>query len=84
MTGMAFAAEDGAATYKAKGALPATALRAKARWAEVGGNLAECRSDRHRAHQGTAEGKKAPNGKPGAGLTADQASAVAAYVKALK
>ena len=31
-----------------------------------------------------AEGKKAPHGKPVAGLTADQAKAVAAYVKSLK
>jgi len=31
-----------------------------------------------------APGKKAPHGKPMAGLTADQQSAVAAYVKTLK
>jgi hypothetical protein len=31
-----------------------------------------------------APGKKAPHGKPMAGLTADQASAVAAYVNSLK
>jgi len=31
-----------------------------------------------------AEGKKAPHGKPVAGLTADQATAVAAYVKTLQ
>jgi mono/diheme cytochrome c family protein len=83
ITGMAFAAEDGAAIYKAKcaachgasgegkmgPALKGTSLSAD----QIADALAK-----------GAPGKKAPHGKPMAGLTADQQSAVAAYVKTLK
>jgi mono/diheme cytochrome c family protein len=83
MSGMAFAAEDGAAIFKTKcamchgaggegksgPALKGTALTA-AQIADVLTN--------------GAPGKKAPHGKALAGFTADQAAAVAAYVKSLK
>ncbi|HZM12498.1 MAG TPA: cytochrome c [Candidatus Limnocylindrales bacterium] len=83
MSGMAFAAEDGAAIFKAKcamchgaggegksgPALKGTSLTA-AQIADVLTNGAPC--------------KKAPHGKALAGFTADQATAVAAYVKSLK
>ena len=83
MSGMALAAEDGAAIYKAKcamchgpdgagksgPALKGTALTAD----QIAAVLTK-----------GAEGKKAPHGKPVAGLTADQATAVATYVKTLK
>ena len=83
MSGMALAAEDGAAIYKAKcamchgpngegkmgPALKGTALTAD----QISAVLTK-----------GAEGKKAPHGKPVAGITADQAAAVAAYVKTLK
>ena len=83
MSGMALAAEDGAALYKTKcaichgpdgagksgPALKGTALTAD----QIAGVLTK-----------GAEGKKAPHGKPVAGITPDQAAAVAAYVKTLK
>ena len=83
MSGMALAAEDGAAIYKAKcamchgpdgagksgPALKGTALTAD----QIAAVLTK-----------GAEGKKAPHGKPVAGITADQAAAVASYVKTLK
>jgi mono/diheme cytochrome c family protein len=83
MSGMAFAAEDGAAIYKAKcagchgpsgegkmgPALKGTSLTA----AQIADALTN-----------GAPGKKAPHGKAMAGVTADQANAVAAYVKILK
>jgi mono/diheme cytochrome c family protein len=83
MSGMALAADDGAAIYKAKcamchgpngegksgPALKGTSLSAD----QIAAALTK-----------GAEGKKAPHAKPMAGLTADQASAVAAYVKTLK
>ncbi|HVP55197.1 MAG TPA: cytochrome c [Candidatus Eisenbacteria bacterium] len=83
MSGMALAAEDGAAIFKAKcamchgpngegksgPALKGTSLTA----AQIADVLEK-----------GAPGKKAPHGKPVAGLTADQAKAVADYVKTLK
>ncbi len=83
MSGMAFAAEDGAAIYKAKcagchgpngegkmgPALKGTTLSAD----QIADALLK-----------GAPGKKAPHGKAMAGVTADQAAAVAAYVKSLK
>ena len=83
MSGMAFAAEDGAAIFKAKcamchgaggegksgPALKGTALTA----AQITDVLTN-----------GAPGKKAPHGKALAGMTADQAAAVAAFVKTLK
>ena len=83
MSSMALAAEDGAAIYKAKCAMchgpdgagkSAPALKGISLSADqVAAVLTK-----------GAEGKKAPHGKPVAGMTADQASAVAAYVKTLK
>jgi mono/diheme cytochrome c family protein len=83
MSGMAFGAEDGAAIFKAKctmrhgaagegksgPALKGTSLTA----AEVADALTN-----------GAPGKKAPHGKAMAGITADQAAAVAAFVKSLR
>ena len=83
MSGMAFAAEDGAAIYKAKcagchgpngegkmgPALKGTTLSAD----QIADALLK-----------GAPGKKAPHGKAMAGVSADQAAAVAAYVKSLK
>lgn len=80
---MALAAEDGAAIYKAKCAMcHGPNGEGKSGPALKGTTLS---SDQIIAvlTKG-AEGKKAPHGKPVAGLTADQASAVAAYVKTLK
>lgn len=83
MSCVAFAAEDGAAIYKSKCAVchgpdgagkSAPALKGTALTAPQISDLLT---------KG-AEGKKAPHGKAVAGLTADQASAVAAYVKSLK
>jgi cytochrome c len=83
MSGMALAAEDGAALYKAKCAMchgpdgagkSAPALKGTALTADqIAAVLTK-----------GAEGKKAPHGKPVAGITPDQAAAVAAYVKTLK
>lgn len=83
MSGMALAAEDGAAIYKAKCAMchgpngegkSAPALKGSSLSAD---QIADALTK-------GAEGKKAPHNKAMAGLTADQASAVAAYVKTLK
>ena len=83
MSCVAFAAEDGAAIYKSKcaachgpdgagkigPAVKGTSLTA----AQISDEL-----------QNGAAGKKAPHTKGITGLTADQATAVAAYVKTLK
>ena len=83
MAGMALAAEDGAAIYKAKCA----GCHGAAGEGKVGpalkGTLLSTDQIADALLKG-APGKKAPHGKPMAGLTADQASAVAAYVKSLK
>ncbi len=83
MSGMAFAAEDGAAIYKAKCAMcHGAAGEGKSGPALKGTSLtADQIAD---ALTKGAPGKKAPHAKPMAGLTADQASAVASYVKSLK
>jgi mono/diheme cytochrome c family protein len=79
MCGMAFAAEDGAAIYKAKCAMchgpdgagkSGPALKGQTA-AAVGGVL-------------TNGGKKAPHAKGMAALTPDQITAVAAYVATMK
>jgi mono/diheme cytochrome c family protein len=83
MSGMALAAEDGAAIYKAKCAMcHGAAGEGKVGPALKGTSLSA--ADISDALLKGAPGKKAPHGKPMAGLTADQASAVAAYVKSLK
>jgi len=83
MSGMALAAEDGAAIYKAKCAMChgpngegklGPALKGTSLGAD---QIADALTK-------GATGKKAPHAKPMAGLTADQATAVAAYVKTLK
>lgn len=83
MTGMAFAAEDGAAIYKTKCAgCHGAAGEGKMGPALKGTSLsADQIAD---ALLKGAPGKKAPHGKAMAGVTAEQASAVAAYVKSLK
>jgi len=83
MTGMAFAAEDGAAIYKAKCA----ACHGAAGEGKMGPKLAGTSHTPDQIAEALTKGeagKKAPHGKPMAGLTADQATAVAAYVKTLK
>lgn len=83
MSGMAFAAQDGAAIYKAKCAgCHGAAGQGKMGPALKGTSLsADQIAD---ALLKGAPGKKAPHAKAMAGLTADQASAVATYVKDLK
>jgi len=83
MSGMAFAAQDGAAIYKAKCAgCHGAAGEGKTGPALKGTSLsADQIAD---ALLKGAPGKKAPHAKAMAGLTADQASAVATYVKDLK
>ncbi len=83
MSGMALAAEDGAAIYKTKCA----ACHGAAGEGKMGPKLAGTALTPAQiadALMTGAPGKKAPHGKPMAGITADQASAVAAYVKTLK
>ncbi len=83
MSCVAFAAEDGAAIYKSKCAACHGADGAgKIGPAVKGTSLTEAQiSDEL---QKGAAGKKAPHTKGISGLTADQANAVAAYVKSLK
>ena len=83
MSGMAFAAEDGAAIFKAKCAMcHGAAGEGKSGPALKGTALTDAQvAD---VLEKGAPGKKAPHGKAMAGITADQASAVAAYVKSLK
>lgn len=83
MSGMALAADDGAAIYKAKCAMcHGPNGEGKSGPALKGTSLSV--DQIAAALTKGAEGKKAPHAKPMAGLTADQASAVAAYVKTLK
>ena len=83
MSGMALAAEDGAAIYKAKCAACHGADGAGKMGPALKGESLSADQIADVLMKG-APGKKAPHGKPIAGLTADQASAVAAYVKSLK
>jgi len=83
MSGMALAAEDGAAIYKAKCAMcHGPNGEGKSAPALKGSSLSA--DQIAAAVTKGAEGKKAPHAKPMSGITADQASAVAAYVKTLK
>lgn len=83
MSGMALAAEDGAAIYKAKCAMCHGPDGAGKSGPALKGTSLTADQIADTLLKG-APGKKAPHGKPVAGLTADQASAVAAYVKTLK
>jgi mono/diheme cytochrome c family protein len=83
MTGLAFAAEDGAAIYTAKCAACHGAAGAGKMGPKLAGTPLSSDQIVDALIKG-APGKKAPHGKPMAGLTADQASAVAAYLKTLK
>ena len=83
LTGMAFAAEDGAAIYKAKCAACHGAAGEGKMGPALKGTSMSADQIADALTKGAA-GKKAPHAKPMAGLTADQATAVAAYVKTLK
>ena len=80
---MSWAADDGAAIYKTK----CSACHGPAGEGKIGPALkgTTLSSDQivEVLTKGAA-GKKAPHGKPVSGLTADQAKAVADYVKTLK
>jgi mono/diheme cytochrome c family protein len=79
----AFAADDGAAVYKTKcAACHGANGEGKMGPKLVGTSLSEAQIE-DQLLKGVA-GKKAPHAKPIAGLTADQAKAVATYVKGLK
>ena len=79
MTGMAFAAEDGAAIYKAKCAMCHGADGAGKSGPALKGVSAATVNDVL-----SKGGKKAPHTKGMAALTPDQVTAVAAYVATLK
>ena len=83
MSGMALAAEDGAAIYKAKCAMCHGPDGAGKSGPALKGTSLTADQIAAALTKG-AEGKKAPHTKPMAGLTTDQATAVAAYVKTLK
>src|SRR5271165_6520559 len=83
MSCLAWAAEDGAAIYKAKCAACHGADGAGKMGPALKGESMSADQIADALMKG-APGKKAPHGKPIAGLTADQASAVASYVKSLK
>ena len=83
MSGMAFAAEDGAAIFKAKCAMcHGAGGEGKSGPALKGTSLTAAQITDVLTNG--APGKKAPHGKALASVTADQATAVAAYVKSLK
>ncbi len=83
MPTIAAAAEDGAAIYKAKCAMcHGPAGEGKMGPKLVGTSLTEAQIE-DQLLKGAA-GKKAPHAKPITGMTADQAKAVATYVKSLK
>jgi mono/diheme cytochrome c family protein len=83
MSGMAFAAEDGAAIFKAKCAMcHGAAGEGKSGPALKGTSLSAAQIAE--VLEKGEPGKKAPHGKGLNGVTGDQAAAVAAYVKSLK
>ena len=77
---LSWAAEDGAAIYKAKCAACHGADGA----GKVGPALKGTKADVADLVQNGAAGKKAPHSKGVSGVSADQAKAVADYVKSLK
>jgi len=83
MSGMALAAEDGAAIYKAKCAICHGPDGAGKSGPALKGTTLTAAQISDALTKGV-EGKKAPHAKPIAGMTPEQASAVAAYVKTLK
>ena len=83
MSGMALAAEDGAAIYKAKCAMCHGPDGAGKSGPALKGTALTADQISDALLKGAA-GKKAPHAKPVAGITADQAAAVATYVKSLK
>jgi mono/diheme cytochrome c family protein len=83
MSAMAFAAEDGAAIYKTKCAGCHGADGAGKMGPALKG-IALTPAQIEDVLLKGAPGKKAPHGKALAGMTADQATAVATYVKSLK
>ena len=83
MSGMAFAAEDGAAIFKTKCAMCHGAAGEGKSGPALKGTALTAAQTADVLEKG-APGKKAPHGKAVAGITADQAAAVAAYVKSLK
>lgn len=83
LSSMAWAAEDGAAVYKAKcAACHGANGEGKMGPALKGTSLSDAQID-DVLTKGAA-GKKAPHGKAISGLSDDQAKAVATYVKSLK
>ena len=83
MSCVAWAAEDGAAIYKSKCAACHGPDGAGKIGPAVKGIALTAPQISDELQKGAA-GKKAPNNKPISGLSADQANAVAAYVKSLK
>jgi mono/diheme cytochrome c family protein len=83
MSCVAWAAEDGAAIYKSKCAACHGADGAGKVGPAVKGTALTDAQITDLLTKGAA-GKKAPHGKAVAGLTEDQAKAVATYVKSLK
>jgi len=77
---LSWAAEDGAAVYKAKCAM----CHGPDGAGKVGPALKGTKVDVAEFVQNGAAGKKAPHTKGVAGVTADQAKAVAEFVKGLK
>jgi mono/diheme cytochrome c family protein len=83
MSSMALAAEDGAAIFKQKCAMCHGPNGEGKSGPKLAGTSLTADQIAAVLTKG-GEGKKAPHGKPVAGLTADQATAVAAYVKTLQ
>jgi len=77
---LSWAAEDGAAIYKAKCA----ACHGPDGAGKIGPALKGTKADVAGLLENGAAGKKAPHGKAVAGVSADQAKAVAEFVKTLK
>ena len=83
MSNVALAAEDGAAIFKAKCAMCHGPKGEGKTGPKLAGTTLTADQIADALMKG-AQGKKAPHAKPMAGLTADQATAVAAYVKSFK